>query len=676
MNKLTRSSLRIRIIFLLLGLTVFLPARAQVNAEQVTAIGRNVLAMDDYMLAIHYFNMAIKAKDYLAEPYFLRALAKMKLDDFRGAEADCNMALERSKYLTEAHRLRGYVRLQIGLDSLALEDINMLLKENPQDKELVFYKTMADMNLKRYDEAEGELTELIEDNPQFFEGLTARGFIKFEKGDTEGALKDFEASVAISKTQEYPWGMIAQIYSDRQDWPHALVALDEVIRFYPDEPDLYLNRAFMRYKTDDYYGAMSDYNTAIKLDPKNADAIFNRALLHYEVMELNKAADDFGLVLKLEPNNFHALYNRALIYLQTRNYKKAEPDFQKILKKYPRFYPAYYVLAECRQAAGDEKGAIQYMLKGDELVRNYVDNPKKNPLDRPIIAEQTNRKNKGKRNSARNEKAKNVRETDMDIMSRFNQLITTEVDIQSALSFNDRYKGRVQDRESSVAPAPLFHISMSRPQESMIAVGNYFRELGELNMRKYIPETFYLIGEDEPLTEEDIDEAFNLILKYTRALESDSPRAADYIARGVLHTMLKNYEYALTDFNEALKIMPDYTVALMGKAFAAAMMMSDDKNITPRMVAGFYDEVLEQNPQLVYAWFNKGNILYDIQDYKDAEACYSKALELNPELAQAYYNRGLTRVQQNRKEEAFSDLSKAGELGVMQGYRVMKSLDN
>mgnify|MGYP006922408422 CR=1 FL=1 len=46
-------------------LTWWLPALAQVDAEQVLAIGRNVLSMDDYMLSIQYFNQAIKAKPYL-----------------------------------------------------------------------------------------------------------------------------------------------------------------------------------------------------------------------------------------------------------------------------------------------------------------------------------------------------------------------------------------------------------------------------------------------------------------------------------------------------------------------------------------------------------------------------------------------------------------------------------
>ena len=40
-------------------------ASAQINAEQVLTIGRNVLSMVDYRLAFQYFNLAINEKPFL-----------------------------------------------------------------------------------------------------------------------------------------------------------------------------------------------------------------------------------------------------------------------------------------------------------------------------------------------------------------------------------------------------------------------------------------------------------------------------------------------------------------------------------------------------------------------------------------------------------------------------------
>ena len=105
--------------FALLRFLFLMPASAaaQVNAEQVLNIGRNVLSMDDYMLSIQYFNQAIKAKPYLADPYFFRAIAKLSLEDYKGAETDCSLAIERNKFKSEAYKVRGFARQNLGKDS-------------------------------------------------------------------------------------------------------------------------------------------------------------------------------------------------------------------------------------------------------------------------------------------------------------------------------------------------------------------------------------------------------------------------------------------------------------------------------------------------------------------------------------------------------------------------------
>ncbi|MCH5214812.1 MAG: tetratricopeptide repeat protein [Muribaculaceae bacterium] len=652
------------IVALLILALAALPGRAQVNAEQVTAIGRNVLSLDDYMLAIHYFNLAINAKDYRAEPYFLRALAKMKLDDFSGAERDCSTAIDRNKYMTEAYKLRGYVRQQLGRDSLAIADFEYGLTQNPKDRDFLFYKAISELNLKRYEAADSTLGSLIAANPKYYDAITARAQLRVERGDTVGALEDIDRSLAVSKTQEYPYILRAQIYSAREDWPQAIEALDEAVRLDPSRPDFYINRAFFKYKNDDYTGAMADYNETLHIDPYNSAALFNRGLLRFEVMELAQAAEDFSKVLDLDAGNFHARYNRALVYLTAQEYAKARPDLNAILKAYPRFYPAYYAMAQLLQGLGDERGAIRSMMKGDEIVRNYVKNPEKNPLDKPTIA--------GVANSKGHTADEEVSEE--ELIHRFNQLVTSEVDSQEVLAANDKYKGRVQDRETSLQPEPYFHLSMLPPKESLKAVSNYFRELGEFNSHNYIEETIYLVEDDSSMSEGEIQRAFDMVDKYTRVISTSRPKAANYIARGVSYTMLKNYESALADFNKALELMPDYTLALMGKGYASAMLMRTDKDVLPTSVSATFAQAAKVNPLLLYAWFNLGNLHYDQNDYAGAVEYYDKALELNRELGAAYYNRGLAKMQQGLRDEAFADFSKAGELGIIRGYRVMKQL--
>ena len=50
----------------------------------------------------------------------------------------------------------------------------------------------------------------------------------------------------------------------------------------------------------------------------------------------------------------------------------------------------------------------------------------------------------------------------------------------------------------------------------------------------------------------------------------------------------------------------------------------------------------------------------------------NKCIELYPNFAEAYYNRGLILLRQGKSKQGIQDLSKAGELGLVQAYSVLK----
>lgn len=650
--------------------------QAQVNAEQVLLIGRNVLSMDDYMLAIQYFNQAIKAKPYLADPYFFRGLAKLNLEDYAGAEADCTLALERNKFKTEAYKVRGFARQQLDKDSLAILDYDRGLAHDPTDKYFLFYKAVAQTSAKRYEGADSTFAYLLRRNPKFDDGYSARARLRLLTTDTVAALEDIEKAISISKAQVNPFLMRADIMAKRGEWKSALADMDEAVRLMPEETDLYINRAFLRYKDNDFFGAMSDYNYAIDLEPQNTQALFNRGLLRFEVRDLTNAAADFSALLRTDPQNFHALYNRGLISLELRQYSKAQKDFQAIATRYPKFYIIYYALAECRKNLGDLRGAFAYMNKADDLVRRYVDNPKKNPLDYPTIDARANE-------TSDSRPAEEL--SDIEVMERFNRLVTNGDIADTRLSYEDRIKGKVQDRNLQVEPEPMYALSFIHPEKSLQSLSNYFRELDQLNQQHYIPQTLWLLnGTPFPSSETLIKETFDNIDKYSAAIASENPRPVDFMARGVLYTMVKNYPAAIADFTEALKANPEFTVALMGRAYAEygeatsqTLPAEEDTrlyNIGVQRAMADYNEALRINPRLIYAWHNKGNLYFSLGDFTSALQCFSEAIAINPAFGQAYFNRGLCYLQAGNSRQAFADLSKAGELGILPSYNLLKRM--
>lgn len=654
-------------------LTLPVSVEAQINAEQVMTIGRNVLSMDDYMLAIQYFNQAIKAKPYLADPYFLRGLAKMNLDDYKGAEIDCTEALKRNKFKTEAYKLRGFARQQLGQDSLAIEDYNEGLKHDPTDRYFLFYKGVAQTSLKKNDEALETMNNLLRLYPRFEEGYAARASLNLQRHDTVAALEDAEKAIKLNRAMINPYLIRAEIESSRGNWESALADMDEAVKLYPEEPGFYINRAYIRYNTDNYLGAMSDYNFALQLDPKNMAALFNRALLRFEVKDLINAKKDFSTVLELNPQNFHALYNRGLVELESGEYREALADFKSITKRYPNFYPVYYAIAEAERNLGNLKAVGTNVNHAESLVRKYVANPESNPLDRPTIAAGTPRN--------ANKTPDGEPEDENEVMNRFNQLVTMEELPQTQLSYNERIKGRVQDRNVMAEPEPLYTVSFNPPSKSLGGVTNYFRALDAFNRGRYITKQLYLSPMQSGLSDEDYDALFKMTDNYTAEIANSGNRVrpADLLARGVAYSMLKNYKAAIGDFDRILETNPDFTVAYISRGVARYedARLQEDQRIAMQeiaMAAADFDAATRLDPRLIHAWFNKGYILYNQRDYSQASECFTKAIELDPDFGAAYYNRGLCSLSSGRKNEAFADLSRAGELGVLPSYNILKRM--
>lgn len=676
---------------LLLSLMFSLGSRglnAQINAEQVLTIGRNVLSMDDYMLAVQYFNQAIKAKPYLADPYFFRALAKLNLEDYAGAEADCDLAIEKNKFKTEAYKLRGFARQMQGKDSLAVEDYNIGLDYNPVDKNFLFYKAVALTELKKYSEADSTFALLLRNYPKFDDGFSARARLKMEMQDTVAALDNIETALSLSKAQLNPYLMKAEIFWNRQDWPKASEALDAAIRLHPEISDLYVNRAFVRYNSDDFFGAMSDYNYALELDPENSAAYFNRGLLRYEVKDLENAEKDMTQVIRINPDNVHAYFNRGLIRLEEEKNKEALADFKVIEAKYPRFYPIYYAMAEAQRNLGNIQAAAANVQKGEKMVTGYVRDPEKNPLDHPAIAAtKSNSRNHGGIADETEE------ESEARVMERFNHLVTISNPSEQNLSYNDRIKGRVQDRNVNVEMEPAYALSIATPAQSLKSSSNYFRELDDLNQMRILNYNLYLSpglnsAEYSGLTSDLFDISQRISEK-----EPSRQRPADYLLLGVVETMLKNYGAALEALDNAISSNPEFTVAYMARGYtryADAVAQSKisheagdeleamlDRNVSSSLLQDAisdFDKALSLNPRLVYAWFNKGNIYYSVGDYTSAMQAYAEAIRIDPEFGEAYFNRGLAYLNAGNKNQAFADLSKAGELGVIPSYNILKRM--
>lgn len=84
--------------------------------------------------------------------------------------------------------------------------------------------------------------------------------------------------------------------------------------------------------------------------------------------------------------------------------------------------------------------------------------------------------------------------------------------------------------------------------------------------------------------------------------------------------------------------------------------------------------MIELSPDFVYAYYNRAEIRFRQQDYRSAILDYNEALRKDKEFAEAYYNRGLCRFYIKDYDRALEDMRKAGELGIVEAYSIIKRM--
>ena len=685
-----------RLTLLLALLVSAFGGQAQINTEQVVNIGRNALYFEDYILALQYFNQAIKAKPFLAEPYFYRSVAKISLEDYQGAEQDAGMAIERNPFIVDAYQVRGVSRQNMGNYAGAIEDYDAGLKQMPEDKNLLFNRAICKSALKEYDEAQvsfDRLLQLDRRNDRAYIGLAQ---MNLARKDTTAAYENLNRGIALSKNNATAYVMRAEIASrSRHDFESALADMDSAILLEPRYAGYFINRAFMKYNLDDYFGAMSDYDYAISLDPASQEAHFNRGLLRAEVGDNNKAISDFSFVLKSNPSNFMALYNRALLHMRTRQYREAVQDFTEILKKYPEFEAGYMARGEAKRRMGDNKGSEADMEKAMSIFRR---NKTHESTFNPAEIEATAAIKKAEQRALTGEEEPESAE---EIMNRFNTLLTVHDNDAVKPEYANRQRGHVQNDNIEVEPMPMFTLSYYARENKLNGKIHYIREIGDINDTRLLPATLTLVSGEPQLDEEAIKLHFADIEYYNSLLSSAKPRSVDHFARGLDYLLVKNPDAAITDADAAIALSPQFMLAYMLRADAHYMqyrmaqardasttellagapdaksqaMLRQRQDITTLdlMVADL-DQAIKLSPKNVYAHFNKGNAYMLQGDYTSAISCYSTAIELKPDLGEAYYNRGLMYLRMGNKSLGVADLSKAGELGVLPSYNVLKRM--
>ncbi|MCX6328342.1 MAG: tetratricopeptide repeat protein, partial [Bacteroidia bacterium] len=176
------------------------------------------------------------------------------------------------------------------------------------------------------------------------------------------------------------------------------------------------------------------------------------------------------------------------------------------------------------------------------------------------------------------------------------------------------------------------------------------------------------------------------------------------VSRGDVELTKKNFDVAISNYQEALKLQPgDFNInrkleearAQKQKILSSAMSTAAQKTqISSKVIAeqhlaqainlvkqgkDKYDEAIrilqkagELDPSNIRIWFNLGVIFHNLKRYEEAITCYKKALQINPNDNNVNRNIGIAYIFVNNLEDARKHL----ELALKANLQDQEARDN
>lgn len=649
--RLSRRSAFARVV-LLLALILAQGSRstaiAQVDADVVTIMGRNALSVDDYLTAIRYFNEAIEAKPFLSRPYYYRAYAKFTLEDYQGATADLDKSIDLNPFITEVYQLRGLCRIHLDNFDGAVADYTKVIDENPNDQGSRYNRALCQLQLKHYDKADLDLDYLISHWPKFYRSYMVKAQSLLEQKDTAGGIQWMDSLLRVNPKEAQAWSFKGRYALNKGDYAAADSFLTKAITLQPTDFETLLARAQARHALDRFALAIADYDATIALVPDHFVAHYNRGLLRSFVGDYNRAIADFDFVIRKEPDNTLAIYNRAQLRMQTGDYRGAATDFTSLIKAYPNFSYGYLSRAECRRKLGDTRGAT-----ADETVvaRRNLD-----------VSFARNRRTSTKKVRLRSEHS----------LEQYQHLVQEDPD--TARNVFGTILGKVQNERVSSDLMPMFALAFrpvyTRGYHSIV----FMPEVAALKAVNTPSRQICLTAETDGTAtgETSADE------RQLQRMASSLTTSQKLLLQSSLSATRYNYTTALNEANQAMRSDSTSVLALLHTAFvltrsAASGTNSEQESQSQLLLASsLLKQAEKRSPGNAVVAYNAGCLEAQMNRTEAAIEAFTRAIAIDARMPEAYYNRAILLRQKGDAQQAATDFSRAGQLGLYRAYAQLK----
>lgn len=358
-------------------------------------------------------------------------------------------------------------------------------------------------------------------------------------------------------------------------------------------------------RTSNYTEAIFYYSMAIDMDSKYELAYEKRGDVYRRLKNYGKAKQDYIWVVNINAGNTGVLVNLGIMNYELGYYKDAISNFTKSIEARPESAELFY-------------------LRGNSYNKN-------------------------------------------------NEFQKAAEDYSKALSLQPEYSGAQEKLDKLKAENKVTEIAevkkeeVKKEEENKTITEN--TEVKKEEENKNITENTEVKKEEEnkSLSENTEIKKEEEIIKVAEIKNEVKIYAQDYILKGLSFYENKDFLSALSEYNKAVEIQPDFAEAYYhrGRAYT-------ELNDYPSAIRE-YTKTIELNPNHEKAYINRGFIYNETKEYSKAINDFEHGVAINPNSVIGYYNMGIAYYSLGNKQKTAESFQMAARLGDTDSQDWLKS---
>lgn len=202
------------------------------------------------------------------------------------------------------------------------------------------------------------LSAKISENPNDPELFFARGKAYLELGNHANALNDVNEAIRLDSTAGEYYITLSQIYFSKQEYTHAITALEKGRENDPENIDLMLELARYQLYVGEREKSIHLLDDVLRKNVYNVEAYFLKGMIFKEIGDTSKAVSNFQTSVEQNPLYYKSYMQLGLLLTKKKD-KLALDYLNNALRIDPLSYEARYAIAMYHQEMKDNEKALE-----------------------------------------------------------------------------------------------------------------------------------------------------------------------------------------------------------------------------------------------------------------------------------------------------------------------------